>query len=149
MKYADLFNKKGYHYLDKIEEPDINSLRISINRCKVNENSEDLVVDDKIISDVHSIEIDEKLPLIQLNFDSYVSYSVINESFTVLDDYEIFEGNSFRIFKKSRYIDFINIGTIAKDIFYEETYTHYQIACLNHIVDVISFNEPQIIEIYR
>nr|WP_197205823.1 hypothetical protein [Cytobacillus firmus] len=72
------------------------------------------------LMNTHPIEVDEELPIIQLDFDSYVSYSIINESFTVLDDYEIFEGKSFGIFKKSRYLDFINKGTIANDVFPEE-----------------------------
>ncbi len=40
------------------------------------------------------------------------------------------------------YLDFINKGTIANDVFPEEQLVHYEIACLDHIIDVISFDEP-------
>ncbi|AND43034.1 MULTISPECIES: hypothetical protein [Cytobacillus] len=149
MEYRDLMNQKGYFYLHSLIEPETNLLRIFVDRCKVSQQVEDIEIGKNIIRDTHPIEVDEELPIIQLDFDSYVSYSIINESFTVLDDYEIFEGESFRIFKKSRYLDFINKGTIANDVFPEEQLVHYEIACLDHIIDVISFDEPIVTEINR
>ena len=149
MEYRDLMNQKGYIYLHSLIEPKTNSLRIFVDRCKVSQQGEDIEIGKHIIRDTHPIEVDEELPIVQLDFDSYISYSIINESFTVLDDYEIFEGNSFRIFKKLRYLDFINKGTIVNDVFPEEQPVHYEIACLDHIIDVISFDEPIITEIKR
>lgn len=149
MEYRDLMNQKGYIYLRILIEPETNSLRIFVDRCKVSQQGEDIEMGKHIIRDAHPIEVDEELPIVQLDFDSYVSYSIINESFTVLDDYEIFEGNSFRIFKKSRYLDFINKSTIVNDVFPEEQLVHYEIACLDHIIDVISFDEPIVTEIKR
>ncbi|MEO2075969.1 MAG: hypothetical protein ABGX20_11425 [Bacillus sp. (in: firmicutes)] len=149
MEYRDLMNQKGYIYLHSLIEPETNSLRIFVDRCIVSQQGEDIELGNHIIKDAHPLEVDEELPIVQLDFDSYVSYSIINESFTVLDDYEIFEGNSFRIFKKSRYLDFINKGTIVNDVFPEEHLVHYEIACLDHIIDVISFDEPMVTEIKR
>ncbi|MBT2696545.1 hypothetical protein J7E79_03775 [Bacillus sp. ISL-40] len=149
MEYRDLMNQKGYIYLHSLIEPQTNSLRVFIDRCKASQQSEDVEIGEHIIRDAYPIEVDEDLPIVQLDFDSYVSYSIINESFTVLDDYEIFEGSSFRIFKKSRYLDFINKGTIVNDVFPEEQLVHYEIACMDHIIDVISFDEPIITEIKR
>lgn len=147
MEYSDLMNQKGHIYLHSLIEPEINSLRIFVNRCKVSQESEDIEIGEHIIREAHPIEVDEELPIVQFDFDSYVSYSILNESLTVLDDYEIFEGNSFRIFKKSRYLDFINKGTIVNDVFSGEQFVHYQIACLDHIIDVISFDEPIVTEL--
>lgn len=149
MEFRDLMNQKGYIFLYSFIEPKTNSLRIFVDRCRVSHQGEDIEVGKHIIRDVHSTEVDEELPIVQLDFDSYVSYSIINESLTVLDDYEIFEGNSFRIFKKSRYLDFINKGTIVNDVFPEEKLIHYEIACLDHIIDVISFDETIVTEIKR
>jgi hypothetical protein len=149
MEYRDLMNHKGYIYYHSLIEPSTNSLRIFVDRCKVSQQVEDIEIGKHIIIEGHSIEIDEALPIVQLVFDSYVSYSIINESFTVLDEFETFEGNSFRIFKKSRYLDFISKGTIVNDVFPEEQPVHYEIACLDHIIDVISFDEPMVSEINR
>lgn len=84
-----------------------------------------------------------RFPLIQLEFESYIRYSILNESFTVWDDYEEFEGEIFRIFSKSRYLDFIAAGTIATED-YPGPFKHYGIAGLNHIVDIVSTVEPKI-----
>jgi hypothetical protein len=149
MEYRDVMNQKGYIYLHSLLEPETNSLRIFVDRCKESQQDEGIALGKHIIRDANQIEVNEELPIVQLDFDPYVSYSIINESFTVIDDYEIFEGNSFRIFKKSRYLDFINKGTIVNDVFPEEQLVHYEIACLDHIIDVISFNEPIVTEIKR
>lgn len=121
MDYKDLMELKGDINLHSLVEPETNSLRAFIERCKVSKQSEDIKIGEHIIREVFPIEVEEDLPILQIDFDSYVSYTITNESFTVLDDYEIFEGNSFRIFKKSRYLDFINKGIIATDIFPEDT----------------------------
>jgi hypothetical protein len=84
---------------------------------------------------------DENFPLIQLEFDSFIGYSVLNECYTVWDDYEQFHGKIFRIYQKSRYLDFITLGTIATDE-HPGPFKHYRIAGLNHIVDIVSTSEP-------
>jgi hypothetical protein len=81
-----------------------------------------------------------------VDFEAYIGYSVLNESITNLDDYEEFEGKAFRIYSKSRYLDYINVSTFASND-YPGPYKHYGIACLNHIIDIISTEEPIIKEI--
>ncbi|MGN7471980.1 hypothetical protein [Brevibacillus sp. SAFN-007a] len=46
----------------------------------------------------YSVITDEQLPIIQIDFETYISYSITNESFTAWDDYEEFEGDAFRIY---------------------------------------------------
>lgn len=83
-----------------------------------------------------------------MDFDWYIGYSVLNEGFTVCDDYEKFQGKSFRIYTKSRYLDFIKVGTIAS-VDYPGHFKHYRIVCLNHIIDIVSTNELIIKKIKR
>jgi hypothetical protein len=144
MEYRDLMNQNVYLYLHSLIEPETNSLRIFVDRCTVSRQDENVE-----IRGAHRIEVDEELPIVQLDFDSYVSYSIVNESFTVIDDFEIFEGDSFRVFQKSRYLDFINKSTIVNDVFPEKQLVHYEISCLDHIVDILSFDEPIVTEIKR
>ncbi|MFC9601799.1 hypothetical protein ACFTQL_29315 [Peribacillus butanolivorans] len=125
MDFNELMQEKGYIYLEKIIEPKENSLRLLINRSKFN--------------------ID--LPMVQLEFESYISYSVIDECFSYsIDNSEISKGELFRIYTKSRYLDFIKIATNEReDLCPSENYIHYQFPCLNHTVDVISCEEPKVI----
>lgn len=149
MNFQDLMKFKGYIYLNKLFEPEENSLRVLIDRCKVNQTKEHVKVTDEVEIVASPIDVDDNLPILQLDFETYVAYSVIDESFTVMDDYEISDGKFFRIYTISRYLDFIKAGTIAEDIFPEKQFVHYQIPCLNHIIDIISYDEPKITETKR
>ena len=129
MDFNQLMQEKGYIYLEKIIEPIENSLRLLINRSKFN--------------------ID--LPMVQLEFESYISYSVIDECFSYsIDNSEISKGELFRKYTKSRYLDFIKIATNEReDLCPSENYIHYQFPCLNHTIDVISCEEPKVIVVTR
>lgn len=124
MDFNELLQEKGYIYLEKIIEPKENSLRLLINRSTFN------------------IE----LPMVQLEFESYISYSVIDECFSYsIDNSEISKGKLFRIYTKSRYLDFIKIATNEReDLCPSDNYIHYQFPCLNHTIDVISCEEPKV-----
>ncbi|AXN41915.1 hypothetical protein [Peribacillus butanolivorans] len=124
MDFNELMQEKGYIYLEKIIEPKENSLRLLINRSTINTD----------------------LPMVQLEFESYISYSVIDECFSYsIDNSEISKGELFRIYIKSRYLDFIKITTNEReDLCPSENYIHYQFPCLNHTIDVISCEEPKV-----
>ncbi|GAB6988705.1 hypothetical protein [Paenibacillus pini] len=147
MEYSDLFNLKDI-YLDQIYEPEENTLRLLFSRSRTSETSETIRIGKTEIKDTYSIDVDETLPLLQMDFEWYIGYSIRNESYTSWDDYEEFEGRIFRIYSKSRYLDFIKVGTLASED-YPGPFKHYGIACLNHIVDVVSVSEPIIKEVQR
>nr|WP_255505298.1 hypothetical protein [Lysinibacillus sp. SDF0037] len=96
---------KGSIYLNKLFEPEENSLRVLIDRCNLNNTKEFVKITDKVEIEASSIDIDDNLPILQLDFETYAAYYIINESFTVMDDYEISDGNLFRIYSKSRYLE--------------------------------------------
>ncbi|NOG26128.1 hypothetical protein HL291_00550 [Lysinibacillus fusiformis] len=145
MYYEDLMQWKGYLFLDNIVEPGTNSLRISIHRASISSKGEDVSFDENTFNDVHPIEIDKTLPVIHLEFETYVAYSVFDESFHFVNQEDDFLGNSVRIFTKSTYLDFISKGTIALDIYSYKELFHYQIVCLDHIIDIVSFDKPTIL----
>lgn len=145
MDFLDLMNVEKV-YLMNVEEPMENSLRLTFVRSKTNSVPETLKIADKVIDNLYSINRDYSIPLLQIDFETYIGYSVLNESFTSLDDYEEFVGKAFRIFKKSRYLDYIMVGTFASEE-YPGPFKHYEIACLNHIVNIVSMSEPIIKEI--
>jgi hypothetical protein len=76
-----------------------------------------------------------------LHWPDYVAYSVRNESYTTVDNYEVFEGRKFVKYSKSRYLDFIREATFADDR-YPGPMTHWGIFCLNHIIDIVSCSQP-------
>lgn len=74
---------------------------------------------------------------------SYVAYSFRNESYTTVDNYEVFEGKKIVKYSKSRYLDFVRDATFADDS-YPGPMTHWGIFCLNHIIDVVSCHQPEV-----
>ncbi|MEY9866723.1 hypothetical protein ABIE66_002102 [Peribacillus sp. B2I2] len=127
LDFNELLQWKGYIYLEEILESKENSLRMLINRSSLNND----------------------LPMVQFEFESYISYSVIDECFSYsIDNSEISKGKLFRIYTKSRYLDFIKLATNEReDICLSENYVHYQFPCLNHTIDVISCEVPKITEV--
>ncbi|RUT46567.1 hypothetical protein EJP82_12015 [Paenibacillus anaericanus] len=147
MEYSDLLNFKDI-YLEQIYEPEENSLRLLFSRSRTSETPETITIGEIEIKDIYSLDVDETVPLIQMDFEGYIGYSIRNESYTSWDDYEEFEGKIFRIYSKSRYLDFIKVGTFASED-YPGSFKHYGISCLNHVVDVASVSEPIIKEVQR
>jgi hypothetical protein len=146
MEFKDLLKWRGNTYLNNyIERPNYNSLTIFIDRCVGG------TTDDKVdnLTAYASLEIDENLPIIKLEFDSYVANQVTAEHFMPVDDYEIHKGYNFRIITRSKYLDYVRDNTYATFIFPEFELLHYEIACANEIIDIITFKEPVITEIRR
>ena len=148
MKYSELLTYQGDIYLTSIYEPQDNNLILEIERCKINDTPEDIRIGDNIIENIHSIDIDDSLPILRFEFDWYIGYSGTNESFTIMDDYEVYEGKAFRIYTQSRYLDFVDVSTIASDD-YPGPFKHYGITALNHIIDVVATEPPTITLINR
>lgn len=145
MIYTDLMEFKSIFLLG-LTEPEENSLRLFFSRSK--SVPEPFSIGDKVYENAQSIEIDEDLPVIQVDFETYIGYSILNESYTSWDDYQKFEGKSFRFYSRSRYLDFIKVGTFATED-YPGSFAHYGMVCLNHIVDIVSISNPTIKEVHR
>ncbi|EON72604.1 hypothetical protein [Lysinibacillus sphaericus] len=140
MQYDDLMQWEGYFFLHKIFEPHTNSLRVQLKRAKISAHSTDVIIGDNILDHCQPIEIDESLPIIQIDFDSYVSYSVFDESFYGTEDN--FKGNAIRIYEKSRYLNFVMQQTIANVIYPDKEFIHYGVSCLDHIIEIVSYDVP-------
>ncbi len=72
-----------------------------------------------------------------------VSWSVLNESYGRFPETpaEAFVGNLFRKFLRSKLLDFTRQATNASDG-WPGPLQHYQIACLNHKIDLIATGPP-------
>lgn len=84
----------------------------------------------------------------EIIFDDYIAYQVRNETFCAKDDYEIKKGEYFIFFERSRYLDQIQTITDCSQFedgsYYPGKWTHYGVYANNHIIDVISHQEPVI-----
>jgi hypothetical protein len=92
------------------------------------------------------IEEDETCRLFQLLFDRnhMISYTVLNESYSKYPQPpEVFTGKLFRIFSHSHLLEFTERTTYANGG-HPGVLMHFEIACLNHVIDVICTAPPKI-----
>ena len=92
------------------------------------------------------IEEDETCRLFQLLFDRnhMISYTVLNESYGKYPEPpEVFTGKVFRTFSHSHLLEFTERTTYASGDS-PDAPMHFQIACLNHVIDVICTAPPKI-----
>lgn len=147
MRFMEEIDSSHSLYLTRIEEPEDNTLSLIIEEARPVGSEEDIEVGGVIIPNSREIVSDESCSAWKISFDNYIAYSVRNESFTFLDPGEERTARLFCLYTKSKFIDYVREATIAKSVFPELTSQHYSINCLNHIIDVISFKEPEILKL--
>lgn len=92
------------------------------------------------------IETDDTCRAFHLLFDrnNMVSYTVLNESYGKYPEPpEVFEGKLFRVFSRSHLLDFTERTTYASGG-HPGVLMHFEVACLNHVIDVICTAPPKI-----
>jgi hypothetical protein len=136
-------NSCKYLYLDSISEPETNSLRLILSEGIVLDRTETLVIGDAEIPDVSPIEVTDASRRFELVWDSYISFAVRNESYCAWDKEENWTGNAFRMYSKSKFLDFVATGTFAS-VEYPGPFVHYAIVCLDHVIDVASKHPPRV-----
>lgn len=141
MDYFDDINSCKYIYLGKIEEPKDNTLRLIIEEAVTNSEEQSIEIGTREISGVHAIQVTENSRVFEVRFEDYIGYSVLSESFAIPDDDEKFKGRLFCIYDKSNYLEYIKKASFACDD-HPGPFQHYGFNCLNHIVDVVSVDEP-------
>lgn len=145
MDFFDEINSLDFIYLNHIEEPADNEVTISIIEASAKAKEEDLIIGEKLITSARPIVSNPDSRKYSFYFETYVAYSVTNESVTIIDDEnEKRVGRLFSIYSKSNYLEYVRKSTIAE--FYYGTdnieLKHYGIYCLNHSIDIISVDEP-------
>jgi hypothetical protein len=128
-------------FLLSISEPEDNVLVLVVSEAGVIHDASGEVAGPT--SAYHLVSAFEGAARYQLVFESYVAYSVRNESFTIRDDDEKWTGRLFCTYERSKFLDFVREGTIASEE-HPGPITHYGINCANHIVDVAAVTVPQV-----
>ena len=144
MNLIDQLNEHQYCYLAEIGEPAANQLRIVILEATISDETEEIDLGVAKISDVHPIVTDETCRAYEIIFESYVGYSVRNESYVGRDESEKFTGEIFRVYSKSHFLDYIRVSAMYASEDEPGEFMHYEVVCLDHVIDVASVDEPRI-----
>jgi hypothetical protein len=132
-----------YLYLRSIHEPTDNVLLLIVQEAGGSGQPRDIQIGQTTISDAREIVSGESDLAYQIVFSDYISYAVTNESYTFVDSAEVRTGRLFSIYSQSHFLSFVRAATFATDDF-PGPFTHYQVNCLNHSIDVVSTSEPEI-----
>lgn len=132
-----------YLYLESISEPHANGLSLVLSEGIVSDHTDTLTIGDAQIPNVHPIEVTDASKWFEIVWDTYISYSIRNESYCSWDKDEEWLGNAFRTYTRSKFLDFISSGTFASAD-YPGLFVHYGIICSDHVIDVASEHPPTI-----
>ena len=100
---------------------------------------------DEILKKAYPVLIDYN-EIYEITFESYIMYQTRNESFAYLDKNSKVLGEYFTIIKNSSYLKMVKSITFYNDIF-DDKYMHYGIFSWNHVIDIISAEEPKIVKL--
>ena len=100
---------------------------------------------DEILKKAYPVLIDYN-EIYEITFESYIMYQTRNDSFTYPDEKSKVLGEYFTIIKNSSYLKMVKSITFYYDMFGDK-YTHYGILSWNHVVDIISAEEPKIVKL--
>lgn len=143
MNLIEQINNHKYLYLKEIGEPSDNVLRLVIEQATTSDEEHDMKIGETTFSGLRDIISDERCFAYEIIFESYIAYSVLNESYAQVGKSEIFTGNLFRIYSKSNFLDYLKSATFATED-YPGKFEHYEISALNHVVEIASVDTPQI-----
>ena len=143
MNLIEQINRHKYLYLAEIGEPSDNVLRLVIEQATTSVEEHNLEIGETIISGLRNIISDETCFVYEIIFESYIAYSVLNESYARVDESEIFTGNLLRLYSKSNFLDYLKLATFAAED-YPGKFEHYEIVGLNHVIEVASVDNPQV-----
>ncbi|MEZ5344472.1 MAG: hypothetical protein R2681_02855 [Pyrinomonadaceae bacterium] len=146
-------NSHEWLFLDKLIEENDLQLVLFVAEAKTDQDTEgDLkdILEFAPSTKINPIISDENCKRYKITFENYLIYSVANESFVDWDENENFEGNLFRKYSKSKFLDYIQRAVnveYAQILMDEGEYHHFCICCSNQIIDVASPAQPIIEEL--
>lgn len=128
-------------FLSEIQETGHNSLKLVVVEGLPVGEPESITLGGVAIPDCTSIEVTDQSRIFELVWKHYVGYAVLNESYASVKDGEQCVGQRFRVYSKSRFLDYMAQATFACDEYPGPT-RHYCVGCEDHIVEVLAVDPP-------
>ena len=139
----EILNKAKNIFIVNIHEPEENAFEFTVvigkvlSAVKFGQNNG---------SESAEIFYDDNCERYRIYFDTYVAYSVVNESYENGYGKGKFEGEKIRIYSESNFLDYVKNDTFAREE-YPGDFKHYAFISLNHIINIASEEQPKITKI--
>ena len=108
MKYFENINKHKYLFLRDLRETDENDLRLIIEEAKATGPKEDLRIGEAVLNGTREIASTDDCAAYEVLFENYIGYSVMNESYMMMNDHDEYEGQLFRVYAKSHFLNYVS-----------------------------------------
>ena len=141
MAMIEQLDKCKWLFLREISEPEDNSLRLLIEEARASDVSENMTIDNVTLQGLRKIEHDDSCRTFEVTWDTYICYSVVNESYVNSDKPGTYTGQRVRSYSESPFLEYIRNATFASAD-YPGPYKHIAVLCENHIVEVAATVEP-------
>lgn len=151
MKAFDALRSCKYLYLHQLAEPNEGELLLIVYEAVAGDRpsvgtltAETHLELRRILEESAVIEHQSGSRVFSIRWASYIGYAVLNESFVSRKpETSVAVGRLLVEYSKSTYLDYITRATFATSD-YPGPFKHWGVHCLNHIVDVVSCDEPEI-----
>jgi len=148
---AALIDACKHLYLRLLEEPEANALRLILEEVSggdlLDTDTTDPASSQALRVTARTAEHGEVGRIFEINWRSYIAYSVRNESYARAEPKGNGKGRVFIKHTRSSYLEYLSVCTLASDLFpaiFPRPIGHWAIYCLNHAIDVASIYEPEI-----
>lgn len=131
-------------FVREISEPNEHALRIVLQEGDVSASPVAREVEGTLYENLHPIESTERSRIFELTWKSYIAYSVRKAHLAAHDKLELaVSGRLLCRYPRSRFLDYVSRSTtmVTAD---GGPSVHLRIIAQNHVVDVVSTDEPTI-----
>ena len=84
----------------------------------------------------------ELLETYRIEFANYIAYAIRDESFARNDTLETYEGTLARLYRESKFLEYVD--STSTGLRTKDALQHYGLLCLEHVVEVVSTDTPNI-----
>lgn len=134
----------SFLFLCELAEIRDNGLRVVIEEGRTADTPEDINIGGVTISGTYEIKHDDLCRVFEIARDTYISYSVTNESYAQPEEKpKSYTGDRVRRYTRSAFLDHVRRATFATAE-YPGPFEHTALLCEHHIIDVISTTEPRV-----
>lgn len=146
MDLVSQFNSHKYLYLDRLAEIEDLKLEVWIDEARVKYSE---VRRESPFSELGTIETDAMSKRYKFTFDGYIAYSVLNESYEADPEEVERVTNNFDECVTSPFLEYLSkIASLdTAEFIAESRVRHFQLNCLNQIINVVSCHPPEIEEV--
>ena len=133
-------NRLNYVYLTEIGEPKDNVLELIIEQAPASDFRDE--IEALGISPDEPVGAGELLETYRIEFANYIAYAIRDESFARNDTLETYEGTLARLYRESKFLEYVD--STSTGLRTKDALQHYGLLCLEHVVEVVSTDTPNI-----